>query len=80
MKISSGLFYFQDKHFCLQCNGRLFQIEKRGEMGHIQILYAKLGNWLKKYRFRIYAIHNLHANDKMTPFALKILISEIYDA
>ena len=34
MKISSSLFYFQDKHFCLQCNGRLFQIEKRAEMGH----------------------------------------------
>ena len=34
MKISSSLFYFQDKHFCLQCNGRLFQSEKRGKMGH----------------------------------------------
>ena len=39
MKISSGflsklMFYFQDMLFCLQCNGRHFQSEKRGKMGH----------------------------------------------
>ena len=44
------------------------------------MLYAKPGNWLKKYGFKIYAIHNSHANDKMMPFAPKIFISKIYDA
>ena len=39
MKISSSflsklMFYFEDMHFYLQCNGRLFQSEKRGKMGH----------------------------------------------
>ena len=44
------------------------------------MLYAKHGNWLKKYGFRKYAIHNSHANDKMRPFSLEILISKISDA
>ena len=39
MKISSNflsklMFYFQEMLFYLQCNGRLFQSEKRGKMGH----------------------------------------------
>ena len=44
------------------------------------MLYTRPGDWLKKYDFRTYAIHISHANDKITPFALKILISKIYDA
>ena len=43
------------------------------------MLYAKSGNRLKKYGFKKYAIQISYANDKMLPFALKILISKIYD-
>ena len=44
------------------------------------MLYTKHGNWLKKYGFRKDAMHNSHANGKMTPFALKAFIFKIYDA
>ena len=43
------------------------------------MFYLKPGNWPKKYGLRKYAIHNLHANNKITALALKILFSKICD-
>ena len=42
------------------------------------LLYAKPGNWLKKYGFRRYALHE--SKCKESKKCCQILISKIYDA
>ena len=64
MKISSSflsklMFYFQDMLFCLQCNGRLFQSEKRGENG------AYLKSW-DRLKHRILIIPEMELNSNLT--------------